>query len=64
LRGYRVRDERSAQGADAGGAWTSTPGEIFQQIIPSWKFPNDVFAGSPAAVQPIQQMIGRQFQAY
>jgi spermidine synthase len=36
--------------------------EIFNQIISSRHFPNDVFTGSPAAMQPIEQMVGRQFQ--
>ena len=35
--------------------------EIFQQIIASRRFPNEVFVGSPAAMQPIEQMVGRQF---
>jgi spermidine synthase len=35
--------------------------EIFQEITRSRKFPNDVFTGSPESMQPIQQMIGRQF---
>jgi len=35
--------------------------EIFQQITHSRQFPNDVFTGSPEAMQPIQQMVGRQF---
>ena len=36
--------------------------EIFQQIISSRHFPNEVFTGSPAAMQPIEQMVGRAFQ--
>jgi spermidine synthase len=36
--------------------------EIFQQIISSRHFPNEVFTGSPSAMQPIEQMVGRQFQ--
>ncbi len=36
--------------------------EIFQQIISSRQFPNEIFRGSPEAMQPIQQMVGRQFQ--
>ncbi len=36
--------------------------EIFQQIISGRRFPNEIFSGSPESMQPIQQMIGRQFQ--
>jgi spermidine synthase len=36
--------------------------EIFNQIISSRHFPNEVFTGSSANMQPIQQMIGRAFQ--
>jgi len=36
--------------------------EIFQQIISGRKFPNDIFTGSAQAMQPIEQMVGRQFQ--
>jgi spermidine synthase len=36
--------------------------EIFQQIISSRHFPNEVFTGSPAAMRPIEQMVGRSFQ--
>jgi len=36
--------------------------EIFQQIISSRHFPNEVFTGSPSAMQPIEQMVGRAFQ--
>ncbi len=35
--------------------------EIFQQIISSRQFPNAIFSGSPELMQPIQQMVGRQF---
>ena len=35
--------------------------EIFQQIISSRQFPNEIFSGAPESMQPIQQMIGRQF---
>ena len=35
--------------------------DIFQQIISGRKFPNDIFTGSPGAMQPIEQMVGRQF---
>ena len=35
--------------------------EILQEIISSRHFPNDVFTGSAAAMQPIVQMVGRQF---
>jgi len=35
--------------------------DIFQQIISGRKFPNEIFTGSPAAMQPIEQMVGRQF---
>jgi spermidine synthase len=36
--------------------------EIFQQIISGRKFPNEIFTGSEAPMQPIEQMVGRQFQ--
>lgn len=36
--------------------------EIFQQIISSRHFPNEIFTGSPGNMQPIEQMVGRQFQ--
>jgi spermidine synthase len=35
---------------------------IFDQITKSRHFPNEVFTGSPAAMSPIEQMIGRAFQ--
>jgi spermidine synthase len=35
--------------------------DIFQQIISGRKFPNDIFTGSAAAMQPIEQMVGRSF---
>jgi spermidine synthase len=35
--------------------------EIFQQIISSRHFPNEVFTGSPEFMRPIGQMVGRQF---
>ncbi len=35
--------------------------EIFQQIISSRRFPNDVFMGSNQSMRPIQDMVGRQF---
>ena len=36
--------------------------EIFQQIISGRKFPNEIFSGSAASMQPIEQMVGRSFQ--
>jgi spermidine synthase len=36
--------------------------EIFQQIVSGRKFPNEIFSGSPQSMQPIEQMVGRQFQ--
>ena len=36
--------------------------EIFQQIISSRHFPNEIFSGSPESMQPIEQMVGRQFE--
>jgi spermidine synthase len=36
--------------------------EIFQQIVSSRHFPNDIFTGSAESMQPIEQMVGRQFQ--
>ncbi|HVW09046.1 MAG TPA: fused MFS/spermidine synthase [Bryobacteraceae bacterium] len=35
--------------------------DIFQQIVSGRKFPNSIFTGSAAAMQPIEQMVGRSF---
>ena len=43
------------------GLNTNAGPEIFQQIISSRQFPNAIFTGSPTSMEPIQQMIGRQF---